>query len=151
VLRRRWLERPRRPARRHRRGPPPGYYAVEATADGQTLSCRVLIDPDGGGLADEPDPIVVDGKHLRLTACWLDPREGNVALGYEEGGGPDEVTVTVRRGQVVLAQQTDAPTYEPFDPNGPGCTPHLFVAHDHMTVPARVGEGPGPARFPERD
>ena len=113
----------------------PGDYAIEATVGGQTLACDAIITADGG-LADEPDPLVVDGKHLFLAACWLDPKGGNVVVGYEEGGGPDEVTVAVRSGQVVLAQQTYAPTYVPFDPNGPDCMPHLLVARDSLTVPA---------------
>lgn len=113
---------------------PPDHYAIDVAADGKILTIDEQLSADGSAAAIDPPDVDVGGKHLYATGV-LFPNEGSITVGYREEAGPAQVVITIRRGATALVRHTYAPSYSAYRPNGVGCAPRVFQAHDTIAIP----------------
>lgn len=115
---------------------PAGDYTIVARAEGAEFRVDETLGEGGGeGAPTGTIEVVVDGKHLFLKARLFD-QSGWITMGFREGGGPADVTIEVWRGTAMLAQETYAPRYTEFRPNGDHCPPELEQARAKLVLVA---------------
>ena len=115
---------------------PPSDYTIVARIEGAEIRVDETLGEGGGEMSPTGTiAVVVDGKHLFLKARLFD-QSGWITIGFREGGGPDAVTIEVWRGTAMLAQETYAPKYTEFRPNGDHCPPELQQARAKLVLVA---------------
>jgi hypothetical protein len=113
---------------------PPGAYTIIARVEDVELRLEETLSGGSATLSESPE-VVVDGKHLVLEGVVFS-EGGTIQVGFIDRGGPAEVTIEVWRGTVMLAQETYAPKYTEFRPNGDHCPPELAQARGSLVVAA---------------
>jgi hypothetical protein len=115
---------------------PPDSYTIVARVGDVELRLEEVLHSEGAASVDGDDDVVVDGKHLFLDGA-LFGSHGSIMVGFRDGGGgPSRVTIEIWRGETMLAQETYAPKYTPYYPNGESCAPALEQAHGSLAIMA---------------
>ena len=115
--------------------PAGGYTIVARVQDVELRLDETLSEVGGVMVPTRPPDAVVDGKHLFLAGA-VAAQLGRITVGFREGPGPADATIEVWRGAAMIGQETYAPTYTEYRPNGDDCPPELQQARDKLVLVA---------------
>jgi len=102
-------------------------YRMEITAEGDTLSERFGVSPDGDFWVCMDDCRLA-GERVEIEPAFFAPKQA-IAVAVrrrDEPRGPDQLTVRVYRDEVLAAEHMFSPQYDTDEPNGWGCGEHVF-------------------------